>query len=251
VSFRWPAVLWTMLLAPAAVVGYVAWLTVRARRRVRLASRCSALGAVSDDGTTGRSRRGWRRHLIAGLVLLAMVSLLLAGARPYSVVVKRQRQGTIELVIDTSGTMHAPDVRPTRLDATQQAILRFVDRIPGDWQIGVVGFAGAATTRTRPTTDRDTIRRVILSLRASGPSAMADGLRRALDDLQAATRWVRRSWCWCRMATPKAPTRWVRHAPLVHGTFRSTRLPSAHPMRRCWARSPSHLTARRWPGSLR
>jgi Ca-activated chloride channel family protein len=184
VSFRWPALLWAMLLAPAAVVAYVAWVIVR-RHRVRSAPRSGALGAVPDDGTTGRPRRGWLRHLIAGLVLLAMVSLLLAAARPYAVVVEPQRQGIIELVIDTSGTMHAPDVRPTRLDATQQATLRFVDRIPGHWQIGVIGFAGAATTLTRPTTDRDAIRRAILSLRASGPSAMAAGIGRALDDLQA------------------------------------------------------------------
>lgn len=72
------------------------------------------------------------------------------------------------------------------MEATQQATLRFVGRIPGDWQIGVVSFAGAATTRTRPTSDRDAIRGAIASLRAFGPSSMASGIDRALDDLQAA-----------------------------------------------------------------
>jgi Ca-activated chloride channel homolog len=184
-SFRWPALLWTVLLAPATVVAYVA-VGIARRHRVRIAPRSSAPGVVPEDGTTGRPRRGWRRHLVAGVALLAMVSLPLAAARPYTVVVKPQRQGIIELVIDTSGTMHAPDVRPTRLEAAQHATLRLVDRIPGRWQIGVVGFAGAATTRTRPTSDRDAIRGAITSLRAFGPSAMTSGIDRALDDLQAA-----------------------------------------------------------------
>jgi Ca-activated chloride channel homolog len=177
-SFRWPAVLWAMAPAPAAIVAYVSVIIAR-RRRVRVAPR-------PGDGGGGPRRPGWRRHLAAGLVLLGTVSLLLAVARPYRTLVKPRRKGVIELVIDASGTMHAPDLRPTRLGAVQQAVMRFVDRVPSGMRVGVVSFAEDATTLTHPTADRDAVLRAIASLRAEGPTAMASGIGRALDDLRAA-----------------------------------------------------------------
>ena len=54
------------------------------------------------------ARPGWRRHLPAGLLLVAVGVMVLALARPQRSVAAPQRAATVVLVNDVSGSM-----RPT------------------------------------------------------------------------------------------------------------------------------------------
>ena len=57
----------------------------------------------------------------AAFALLALTALLIALGRPERTVAAPQRQGAVIMVTDTSGSMEAVDVRPTRLAAAQEA----------------------------------------------------------------------------------------------------------------------------------
>ena len=65
-------------------------------------------------GVAGRS---WTRHVPALLALLALAALLIAIARPQRTVAAERREATVILVFDTSGSMLATDVQPSRLAA--------------------------------------------------------------------------------------------------------------------------------------
>jgi Ca-activated chloride channel family protein len=173
-SVEWPGFLWALLLVPVAVAAYL----LGQRRRTRYAVRFTNLDLLAN--VVSRSP-GWRRHLPPALYLLALTGLLLAVARPQAVTLVPKEQATVMLVMDTSGSMNATDVAPSRLIAAEQAAMVFLDQVPQKFRVGVVSFAGTAQILARPTTDRVAVQDAIASLNADGPTAMGDAIERALE----------------------------------------------------------------------
>jgi Ca-activated chloride channel family protein len=136
----------------------------------------------------------WRRRLARLCAALAVAAIVVAATRPFVAVEPTGREGVLELVIDASGSMQAKDVAPTRLKATQRAALRLLDRLPPRLRVGLISFSATAGTQALPTTDRDALRGRIATLRASGSTAVDQGLQRALDDIRmshpAAPAWM-------------------------------------------------------------
>ena len=136
----------------------------------------------------------WRRHIVKGLLFtLALLLLVLAAARPRvgTEMQKVKRQGVdVVLLIDTSDSMLAQDVRPSRLEAAKEAALALVARLqPGD-RVGLVVFAGSAYLYSPLTIDHDAASMFISSIeRGSAPApgtALQDGFDVALRLLQRA-----------------------------------------------------------------
>ena len=98
---------------PFAALAYAA---MQGRRRRDAAA--FANPALMPNVVTARP--GWRRHLPALLLLVALAALIVAAARPQRTVAAPQRAATVMLVMDTSGSMRAKDVEPDRLTAAAQ-----------------------------------------------------------------------------------------------------------------------------------
>jgi Ca-activated chloride channel family protein len=148
VSFVWPELLWLLLLAPALVAAYL-WLL---RRRKKLVLRFASLALVRE--AMGRPSN-WRRHLPPALLLLAIVALLVAAARPAAVVSLPSQHETVILAIDVSGSMRATDVAPDRIGAAQAAARAFIEDLPPQTRVGVVSFAATASVVQPPTRQHD------------------------------------------------------------------------------------------------
>ena len=88
----------------------------------------------------------WRRNLKRGLWVLAVLLLFVAVARPQMGYEWREvkRKG-IEIVfaVDTSRSMLAEDLTPSRLERARLGIIDFVGRLEGD-RVGLIPFAGSA-----------------------------------------------------------------------------------------------------------
>ena len=76
---------------------------------------------------------------------------------------------TIVLAIDTSRSMAADDVQPTRFQAAKTAALAFLDEVPDNYSVGIVSFSTSADPVLPPTIDRDAARTALAELRR-GPS---------------------------------------------------------------------------------
>jgi Ca-activated chloride channel homolog len=176
VSFREPLLLAGLVLVPLALAAYVA----AQRRRRRYAVRYTNVDVLASV-----ARRDPLRHLPAALALLALAALVVALARPQRVVADERRQATVVMVTDTSGSMRADDVPPSRLQAAQAAAKSLTAKLPNDVKLGVVTFGSKADQLVAPTTDKAEIVRAIDSLRIHGATAMGDGLSLALDAAQA------------------------------------------------------------------
>ena len=167
-SFQAPLLLLGLVLVPLAIVAYV----VAQRRRRRFAVRYTNVDVLASVA----ARAGWARHLPAALALLALLALLVALGRPERTVAAEREEATVVLVTDTSGSMFATDVRPSRLAAAQTAGRAMVDELPRGFRLGLVGFGTVAAQFVEPTTDKARVRAALESLKFSGKTAMGDGL---------------------------------------------------------------------------
>lgn len=175
-SFIWPQALVALLIVPL-LVGVYLWMQ---RRRSRYAVRFASLGLVKQAVGKGP---GIRRHIPAAVYLLALTGMIVALARPQAPLQVPRNTGTVMLVIDTSGSMQATDVKPNRMEATKQAAQQFVERQPSGVKIGVVQFSDFGALSQAPTRDRDLVRKAIDRLKPQRGTNIGGGLQAALDAL--------------------------------------------------------------------
>jgi Ca-activated chloride channel family protein len=176
-SFEWPLMLLALLLVPLAVGGY---LLLEQRRR-----RQAAAFANPDlvPNLVGHSP-GRLRHLAPALALLALAALATGLARPHAKVSVEREEATVVLAIDTSRSMVATDVPPSRLAVAQRTTRRFLDGLPKGYRVGMVSFAQAASTVLPATANREAAKRALAALRTGDGTALGEGIARALQVAQ-------------------------------------------------------------------
>jgi len=173
VSLQAPLFLLLLATVPVAVGLYV----LRERRHRRSAA---AFASPAMLPAVAPQRPRWRRHLPIALYGLALITLVVALARPQVAVSVPVDQARILLVIDQSGSMAAQDVVPTRLDAARRSVGEFIRRVPGRVQLGAIAYNQGARVIQGPTTDRAGIRTALAALTPRGSTATGDALRLAL-----------------------------------------------------------------------
>jgi Ca-activated chloride channel family protein len=129
-------------------------------------------------------RPGWRRHVPATLLLLSMVLLTTGFARPEADVDVPRERATVLVALDTSVSMRADDVEPSRNDAARAAAAAFVEGLPERFHVGLVSFSGQASVAVPPTQDHDAVRRSLDGLPLAGGTAIGDAVLRSLDALR-------------------------------------------------------------------
>lgn len=136
--------------------------------------------------TVAPRRPGWRRHVAATAFLLALAAMMVAWAQPADEVLVPKERATVVLAIDTSLSMEATDVVPSRIVAAQDAALTFVEGLPEQINVGLVTFDGVARVRVTPTTDRRPVRAAIESLELGPATAIGEAILAGLDAIETA-----------------------------------------------------------------
>jgi Ca-activated chloride channel family protein len=176
VSFQSPWFLLSLLVLVAAVG---LWL-VAERRRMRYAVRYPNLDVLASV-VPERSRL----RLVPPMLFALALALLLAGlARPHVERTFLKERATVILVVDTSRSMQAEDVEPTRLGAAQEAMHMFLDKVPNRLNVGLVVFAGEAQVATPPTKDHELVGTAVDEINSFliyGGTAIGDALQTAVE----------------------------------------------------------------------
>ena len=127
-----------------------------------------------------------RRKFRFGCLVLAMVCLLLALARPqwgFDWEEARLRGLDIVVAIDTSKSMLAEDASPSRLARAKLAALELMQRAKTD-RLGLVAFAGSAFLQCPLTIDDTAFRQAVETLDVNtipqGGTALAEAIQTAL-----------------------------------------------------------------------
>jgi len=170
VEFTWPLMLWGLLLLPATV----AWYVVGVRRIRRTTAQRFAEAPLFSQIAVRLP--AVRRHISMGLYFAALALLLGAAARPVTAVPLPVDRAAVILAIDTSGSMAAPDLQPTRLEAARQAASGFLDVFPRGPRVGLVTFSTYATLMVPPTDDRNALREALAGLKTQEATAIGDAI---------------------------------------------------------------------------
>jgi len=148
VSFLWPHALWLLLVLPLLVWLYV-WLQ---GQRKKGALRFANLAMVKDAMGSGQRVR---RHVPPALFLISLALMIVAIARPTTVLTLPSQHDLVVLAMDVSLSMLAEDVKPNRMVAAQAAARAFIEEQPSRTRVGIVAFAGTASVVQSPTNNRD------------------------------------------------------------------------------------------------
>ena len=177
ITFLAPMRLWLLVAAAALLVLYV---LAQLRRRT-YAVRFTNMALIDQ---VAPKRPGWRRHIPAIAFLVGLVALILGFAVPARDTKVPKERATIMLALDTSLSMKATDVTPTRIEAAQSAAKSFVDQLPKRINVGLVTFNGNASLAVSPTTDRDTIKTAIDNAQLGERTAIGEAIFTSLDALK-------------------------------------------------------------------
>jgi Ca-activated chloride channel family protein len=171
---EWPLGLCALALVPLAALACVAL----ERRRARYAVHFTNLEVLASCAP-GSARR--RSRLPALCVLLAITCSTAALARPALEMSATSERASIVLAVDTSGSMAADDVKPSRLSAAQGAIARFLARLPGRYRVGLVTFSSRPWVAAPLSWDREQVTQMLDLARPAQGTAIGDAIGRSVD----------------------------------------------------------------------
>jgi Ca-activated chloride channel family protein len=137
--------------------------------------------------------KSWRtqlRHLPFWFRCFGIACLIIAFARPQEKFTEEEISGDgidIVLCFDISGSMNEKDILPTRLEASKEVALNFLNNRKGD-RIGVVIFSSLSFTLCPVTTDHNTVRTQIGHIESGylqeQGTALGSGLATSIDRLR-------------------------------------------------------------------
>ncbi len=180
-TFLHPVVLVALVAIPLLVLWYVR------QQRLRRQAATAFANPTMAPSVAPRSPR-WRRHIPMLAFALALGVLIVAAARPQRTLAVPINTASIMLVNDTSGSMAATDVSPSRLAAARRADDEFLDSVPDSVRVGLVEFNTKAALLQSPTTDRGLVKSALAQLRVTGGTAIGDAIQTALKALQNVPR---------------------------------------------------------------
>jgi Ca-activated chloride channel family protein len=175
-----PDRLWLLTVVGGLLVAYAVLQRRRRHRAVRHPD-VALVRAVSPR------RAGWRRHLTAGALVLALVAMVLGLARPATARQVSRPDAVVMLALDTSLSMTATDVSPNRIDVAVQAAKDLLAPAPDGYRIGLVTYNASAEVAVPPSTDRAALVKALDDLELARGTVGGDAVAAALDAIEAAT----------------------------------------------------------------
>jgi Ca-activated chloride channel homolog len=168
-TFTWPIVLLGLAAIPLLLALYA--LAERRRRKSQAAFGNPTLLPNVIDREPGKLR-----HLPLIVLLLGLATMIVGVARPHATVSVPREEATVILAMDTSRSMKADDIEPTRLEASREAARAFLAQVPAKFRVGVVSFSTRAAVGVAPTEDRALVEAALDNLTPGEGTAIGDAV---------------------------------------------------------------------------
>ncbi|MDR5683594.1 MAG: VWA domain-containing protein [Armatimonadota bacterium] len=172
-EFTWPVMLVGLAVVPLLLVGYGALRRWQAQ----------AATAFADAHLLPYLRQGPRLrlpHLPFACYLSAIVLLILASARPVAAIPVPTNQSVLMLAIDTSKSMVANDLTPSRLEVAKTTARDLVRAMPRSVRVGLVAFSDYPQVLVHPTTEHPDVLDAIDRLQPAQATAVGSAILAAV-----------------------------------------------------------------------
>jgi len=171
-----------LLLALLVVVGFALAYRAIERRSTSQALTYSSLAFAA----AAMSPRRFPAIALFALLLAGVATLAVALGAPRLFVWLPVKDATVIICIDTSGSMRATDLVPSRAAAAKAAARAFLEEVPAGTRVGIVTFATDAALVQAPTDDLDAVRAALERIPdPDGATAIGDALNLAAQQLPA------------------------------------------------------------------
>ncbi len=175
--------LWLLFLVPTLLAPAYIWCFWRKARTLRILATSDMLKKINTSVSL-------KKQILKALLLIAaFITIVIAltkprwNPRPQSI---RRRGRDIAILLDTSRSMLAEDIRPNRLERSKIAIGDLMERLEGD-RIAVVTFAGNSTVKCPLTQDYAFVRMVLADISTEstsrGGTMIGDAIRKAVTEV--------------------------------------------------------------------
>jgi Ca-activated chloride channel family protein len=171
VSFDNPKMLFTLILIPLYIYFYIK----SNKNKINKIKEFSAINFIEFYKFPK-----YKKHAAFITSIFALVFMVISISDPKvqgSVITEEK---TLILVLDTSKSMAADDVAPTRFEAAVETAKIFLDNVPNGYKVGLVNFSGISEVLSIPTTDITKIKDKLDNLTLENGTATGDALLLAL-----------------------------------------------------------------------
>ena len=175
-DFAAPARLWLLVFTGAVIVGYGV-MQVRRRRDAAKFADAALLPYLVP------AKPPWWRHAVALVFAAGLVLATIGAAQPTVPGITEREKATIILAIDTSDSMKATDVSPTRLGAAVSQAKSFIAGLPATYSVGVVSADATPELIVAPSTDHQAVNVALDRLATSPGTALGEAIFTALASL--------------------------------------------------------------------
>jgi len=175
--------LWLLFVVPAALLPAYVWCFWRKASALRILANNEMLKKINTSVSL-------RKQIFKALLLvLAFVNMTLALTKPkwnpQPQQIKRQGRD-IAILLDTSRSMLAEDIKPNRLERSKIAISDLLETLQGD-RIAIVTFAGNSTVKCPLTQDYAFVRMALADISTDstsrGGTVIGDAIRKAATEV--------------------------------------------------------------------
>jgi Ca-activated chloride channel family protein len=175
--------LWLLFLVPGVLVPVYVWCFVRKAQALRILASSEMLAKINN--TVSLRKQVFK----AVLLILAFTSIVIAltepkwNPQPQQI---RRKGRDVVILLDTSRSMLAEDLKPSRLERSKIAIQDLLEVLAGD-RIAIITFAGNATIKCPLTQDYAFVRMALADIstesNSRGGTMIGDAIRKATDEV--------------------------------------------------------------------
>jgi len=175
--------LWLLFCIPLLLVPAYAWSFLRKTRALKRLASHEMLKKI--NASVSLKRQLFKAALLVLAFGILVIALTQPKWNPQPQQIKRQGRDVV-ILLDTSKSMLAEDIKPNRLERSKIAIKDLLEKLQGD-RIGIVTFAGNATVKCPLTQDYAFVRMLLADISTEsttrGGTMIGDAIRKATEDV--------------------------------------------------------------------
>ena len=175
--------LWLLFFVPVILIPAYLWCFREKARALKMLAGTEMLKKINTSVSFKR------QILKAFLLIAAFVSIVIALTEPKwnPQAEKIKQQGRdVCILLDTSRSMLAEDIKPSRLERSKIAVRDLLEKLQGD-RVAIVTFAGNSTIKCPLTQDYAFVRMVLADISTEstsrGGTIIGDAIRKATDEV--------------------------------------------------------------------
>ncbi len=175
--------LWLLFAVPVVLVPAYAWCFWRKAQALKMLASHEMLAKINN--TVSLTKQVCKACLLVLAFVLIVLALTEPKWNPQPQQIRRQGRD-VAILLDTSRSMLAEDIKPNRLERSKIAISDLLEVLQGD-RVAIVTFAGNATVKCPLTQDYAFVRMALADISTEstsrGGTMLGDAIRKAADEV--------------------------------------------------------------------